>query len=289
MKHPSIAIIGPGRLGAALAEHFHGAGYRIEEIVIRSTGKSLARAKLLARRVRARTSDPETARLDSDLVWFCVPDSQIAEAAAQFAGKSWKGQFAFHSSGVLSSEALSALRKRGAKVASVHPLMTFIDRSLPDLKSVTFAIEGDAAAVRLAESIVRGLKGVPRRIRKQDKAAYHAFATMICPLLVALLASAEEAALLALISPREAGRRMLPIINQTLANYQKFGPAKTFTGPIARGDIETVRLHLQALAKRPAARNTYAALALAALELLPSRKKNELGKLLTRFSLRPRR
>ena len=167
--------------------------------------------------------------------------------------------------------------------------MTFIDGSLPDLEAVTFAIEGDAAAVRLSESIVRSLKGVPRRIRKQDKPAYHAFATMICPLLVALLASAEEAARLAGISPREARRRMRPIISQTLANHQTFGPAKAFTGPIARGDIETVRPHLEALAKSPSARNTYAALAQAALGLLPSQKKTELGIALNRFCLRPRR
>jgi len=289
VKHPSIAIVGPGRLGSALAVQLNGAGYRIEELVARPTAKSLARAKILAKKVRGRASSEKTARLDSDLVWFCLPDSQIARTADQFTGKSWKGQLAFHSSGVLSSEALSAIRKRGAKVASVHPLMTFIEGSFPHLKGATFAIEGDAAAVRFAAEIVRNLKGAPRRIRKQEKAAYHAFATMICPLLVALLANAEESARLAGISSREARRRMPPIINQTLANYQTFGPAKAFTGPIARGDIETVRLHLEALAKSPAARNTYAALALTALELLPARKRNELKKVVNRFSLRPRR
>jgi predicted short-subunit dehydrogenase-like oxidoreductase (DUF2520 family) len=278
VKHPSIAIVGPGRLGSALAVQLNGAGYRIEELVARPTAKSLARAKILAKKVRGRASSEKTARLDSDLVWFCLPDSQIARTADQFTGKSWKGQLAFHSSGVLSSEALSAIRKRGAKVASVHPLMTFIEGSFPHLKGATFAAE-----------IVRNLKGAPRRIRKQEKAAYHAFATMICPLLVALLANAEESARLAGISSREARRRMPPIINQTLANYQTFGPAKAFTGPIARGDIETVRLHLEALAKSPAARNTYAALALTALDLLPARKRNELKKVVNRFSLRPRR
>lgn len=289
MKHPSIAIVGLGRLGSALATHLYGAGYRIEEVVARPAAKSLARAKILARKVRAKASGARTARLDSDLVWFCVPDSQIAETAEQFTAKSWKGQFAFHSSGVLSSEALSALRKRAAKVASVHPLMTFIQGSLPDLNGVTFAIEGDAAAIRLAENVVRSLKGVPRRIRKHEKAAYHAFATMICPLLVALLASAEEAARLAGISAREARRRMQPIVQQTLENYQAVGPAQAFTGPIVRGDAETVRRHLEALSKSSTARDTYAALAQAALDLLPSRRKNELGKLLSRFSPRSRR
>ena len=288
MKHPSIAIIGPGRLGSALAGRLYSAGYRIQEVVARPTAKSLARAKILATKVRGGASSAKTARLDADLVWFCVPDSQIAETANQFRGKLWKGHSAFHSSGVLASDALSALCKRGAKVASVHPLMTFIEGSLPDLKGVTFAIEGDAPAARLAEKIVRSLKGVPRRIRKHEKPAYHAFATMICPLLVALLASAEEAAVLAGISRREARRRMLPIVRQTFANYQALGPAKAFTGPIARGDIETLQFHLEALAKNPPARNTYAALARAALDLMPSRNKKKLSQQL-RSSRRSRR
>jgi len=288
VKHPSIAIVGPGRLGAALAVHLDRAKYQVEEIVAGNTAKSLARAKILARRMRARASGAGTARLDSDLVWFCVPDSEIVNASEQFVRKSWKGQFAFHSSGVLSSEALSALRKRGAHVASVHPLMTFIEGSLPGLKGVTFAIEGDTAAVRLAASVVRSLNGVPRRIRKREKAAYHAFATMICPLLVALLASAEEAARLAGISAHEARRRLLPIIQQTLANYQAFGPAKAFTGPIVRGDAETVRRHLNALAKSSSARNAYAGLARAALELLPCRRETELAQVLG-LSRRPLR
>jgi predicted short-subunit dehydrogenase-like oxidoreductase (DUF2520 family) len=289
VKRPSIAIVGPGRLGTALAVHLHRAGYRIDEVVGGATARSHARAVSLARKLEARASQSHTAWLEADLVWFCVPDAQIAKAAVQFSSKSWKGQFAFHSSGVLSSELFAPVRKRGAAIASVHPLMTFINSRIPDLENVVFAIEGDTSAVRIAHTIVSKLKGISKRIRKQDKSAYHAFATIICPLLLTLLATAEEAANIAGVSRRDARKRMLPIVKQTLANYFNSSAAKAFTGPIVRGDAETVGLHLQALAKSPVTQNAYAALAQAAIELLPSRKKNELTKLMTRFSSRPLR
>jgi predicted short-subunit dehydrogenase-like oxidoreductase (DUF2520 family) len=213
-------------------------------------------------------------------VWFCVPDGEIARAAHSFAQLQWKGKYAFHSSGVLSSDALHSLRDAGAGVASVHPLMTFVKGSVPELTGVPFAIEGDVSAIRAARRIIRDLGGWAVGIKKQDKVAYHAFATMICPLLVSLLAAAEKAAALAGMSSAESGRRMLPIIRQTLRNYEKLGPASAFSGPIVRGDVETIRAHLKALSKTPSAKNAYAALARAALTLLPNRNKSRLARLL---------
>jgi predicted short-subunit dehydrogenase-like oxidoreductase (DUF2520 family) len=285
MRRPSIAIVGTGRLGTALAMRLSQAGYSVpeitvREIIVRQNSPTLASARKLARRIGARIIKIGTAAPAADLVWFCVPDSELAKTAAVFASQNWRGGIAFHSSGVLSSDALAALRKKGVKVASVHPLMTFVTGSLPELGGVTFAVEGDPAATRLAYKIVRDLGGDAMPLQKKDKPAYHAFATMICPLLVSLLASSEAVAGLAGISRGQARRRMMPIIRQTLENYLRLGPARAFSGPIVRGDVETVRLHLRALAKTPAAKDAYLALARAALKYLPSQKKKELQKLL---------
>jgi len=236
----------------------------------------LAAARRLARKVGAHAAHTQSARLDADVTWFCVPDSKIAEAAHEYSDREWNGKIALHSSGVLTSDALGLLRDRGASVASVHPLMTFVRGSVPDLSGVTFAMEGDPPAVRVARRVVRDLGGEMFFLRKEDKAAYHAFATMICPLLVALLASAEEAAGVAGISREQVRRRMLPIIAQTLRNYSQLGPKKAFTGPLVRGDVETISLHLQTLAALPTAREAYVALAKAAVEYLPTRHRSKL-------------
>ncbi len=277
---PGIAIVGAGNLGSALAPALRAAGYRIEAVVARARGKSLAQAKQLARAAGSRAV-VGLEGVDAPIVWLCVPDGEIARAAAilakTFAGKR---RIVLHSSGALTSDELEPLRKKGAAVASAHPLMTFVKRSLPSLAGVPFAIEGDAAAVRVARGIVHDLEGEVYRIHKQEKSAYHAWGTFASPLLTALLAATEQVAGLAGVKGKAARRRMLPILLQTVANYGSLGAAAGFSGPIVRGDVQTVRRHLGVLAQAPVPRQVYLALARAAIEYLPAKNKKELRQLL---------
>jgi predicted short-subunit dehydrogenase-like oxidoreductase (DUF2520 family) len=192
----------------------------------------------------------------------------------------WKRKIALHSSGALASDELRAVRLRGASVASVHPLMTFVNWSVPSLEGVPFAVEGDALAIRVAGGIVRKLGGEAFAISKNKKLAYHAWGAFMAPLLVALLVTGEQVARAAGLSKAEARRKMLPIVRQTLANYAKLGPAGAFSGPIVRGDAEVVRGHLKELKKSPEAGEVYAALARAALRYLPAENRKELERVL---------
>lgn len=274
---PSVAVVGAGNLGSALAVSLRRAGYAIDVVVARSRGQSLKKARALAKEVGARAV-VGLAHV-SGVVWFCVPDAAIA-SVANGPQLDWKGKVALHSSGALASDELRSLRERGAAVASVHPLMTFVKGSRPSLAGVPFAIEGDAAAVRRARRIVRDLGGSAYSIRKRDKSAYHAWGTFASPLFTALLATTERVAKLAGVSREEAQRRMIPILLQTLANYASFGAAGGFSGPIVRGDVETVRRHLDVLRDVPAARDVYSALARAAMQYLPVKNKDPLKQLL---------
>ena len=265
MKRLSIAIIGVGRLGTALARRLSEAGYKVSKINSRGS--------------------PRPKRLSADVLWFCVPDAEIAAVARSSSKIEWERKFAFHSSGVLTSDVLDPLRRAGASVASVHPLMTFVNGSVPKLAGVPFAIEGDPSAVRAARAIVRDLGGRPVGISKRDKVAYHAFATMICPLMVSLLAASERSAALAGISAGDSRHRLLPIVRQTLHNYEKLGPAGAFSGPIVRGDTATIRAHLTVLTRVPVAKRVYAGLAQAALKFLPNRNRRQIAGILeTDFS-----
>jgi predicted short-subunit dehydrogenase-like oxidoreductase (DUF2520 family) len=277
---PQIAIVGPRRLGTALALELTRAGYRVGEVVSRSTRTSPRSARDLGL-ARARAATRKTAQLDADLIWFCVPDREIAAAARELApATTWKGKIAFHSSGALASDELNALRQRGAAVASVHPMMTFVRGSMPSLKAVPFGVEGDAVALQAARRVVEGLGGEMFTIRKPNKAAYHAWGTFASPLLVAALVATEQVARAAGVSAAEARKKMLPIVRQTLANYAKLGPASAFSGPIVRGDAAIVRKHLQVLNKVPRAKEVYVALARAALRYLPVRNRKEIEKVL---------
>ena len=280
-QKPTIAIEGAGNLGTALAFALREAGYRIE-VMARAAGRSMARARRLARQTGSRAV-LDTEEVKTRILWLCVPDSEIARASSSLAGRfQGRGKIALHSSGALGSDILEPLRRKGVAVASVHPLMTFVRGSRPSLAGVSFAIEGDPVAVRAARRIVRDLGGESYAISRKEKKAYHAWGTFASPLLTALLATTEEVAALAGVSKKAARERMLPILLQTVKNYGKLGAASGFSGPIVRGDVETVRRHLETLQTAAIPRQVYMALARAALEYLPAKNKALLRRLLER-------
>jgi predicted short-subunit dehydrogenase-like oxidoreductase (DUF2520 family) len=284
-RKPTIAIVGAGSLAASLAVALHEAGFKITEIVTRDSPGSRQRASSLTAKVGAKIGTATSATLDATLLWFCIPDRAISSAASALAArvsahKKNRLRFALHSSGALLSRELNPLRQVGVAVASVHPLMTFVAKANLSLKGVPFAIEGDEAATRVARSIVRELGGQSFSLPPTRKAAYHAWATLTSPLLLAFLVTLEEAARAAGLTHADARRKSLPIILQTLANYSRLGPAQSFSGPLIRGDAETVAKHLAALKKLPGVCQVYTALAQAALRRLPVKNRKVLKRLL---------
>jgi predicted short-subunit dehydrogenase-like oxidoreductase (DUF2520 family) len=302
-RKPTVAIVGAGSLATFLAVALNDAGFTITEIIARDTPRSRSHARALAAKLGVQTVTAHSAELDATLLWFCVPDREICGAASALADNvaarpaahkknrgpnkvsskaTSKVRFAFHSSGALLSRELETLRKAGIAVASVHPLMTFVARTHPSLAGVPFATEGDRAATQVARQIIRELGGESFPLPAARKAAYHAWATMTSPLLLAFLVTIEEAARAAGFTRKDARRKSLPIIRQTLANYSRLGPAPSFSGPLVRGDADTVARHLAALKKHPGPREVYVALARAALRGLPVKNRDGLRRLLQR-------
>ncbi|HXY07847.1 MAG TPA: Rossmann-like and DUF2520 domain-containing protein [Terriglobales bacterium] len=278
---PRVAIIGPGRLGSSLAIALSRAGYEVGELVCRGVSPSGKAARRLARKLRARLSRPEAAQLDAELIWFCVPDREIRPAARTLARRGdWQGKAVFHASGALTSAELGVLRRKGARVASVHPLMSFVRGVVPSLKGVPFALEGDAGALTVAARIVRSLGGTAFRVPAKNKVAYHAWGAFASPLAVALLVTAEQVAGAAGLGPREARRKMLPILKQTLENYRRWGAAGAFSGPLVRGDVDILVKHLRILRPIPEAKDVYRALSRAALRYIPVGQRRKLAKAL---------
>ncbi len=277
-KKPQIAIVGPGRLGSALTLGLVKAGYRVSDIVAR---RPCRQASELARKSGARLLVQNSADVRGNVIWFCVPDREIARTARAWASKGeWKGKTAFHSSGALPSRELDELKQQGAEIASVHPLMTFVRKGMASLSGVPFALEGDAPALRIARRIIRDLGGDPFAILAEDKVAYHAWGAFASPLLVALLVAAEQVAGAAGLSASAARKKMLPILQQTIQNYGRFGPAGAFSGPLIRGDVEIVRKHLKILKMIPEVKDAYTALARIAISQLPVQRRAELRKAL---------
>ncbi len=270
----TVSIVGPGNLGTALALTLPSAGYVVKFIAARPKSISSRETKGLARRVKARLVALGQEPLDSDLVWITVPDDAIAATALRLAPtQDWRGKIVFHSSGALTSDDLAPLRKRGAKAASVHPSMTFVRGPAPQMRGVAFAVEGDPAAVRVAKRIVQDLGGTTYAIDKRNKVLYHAFGSFASPLVIALMASLERVAKAAGIGAGDVKTMMVPLLVQTLRNYLQHDAASAFSGPLVRGDVATVRRHLEELKAVPEARAVYIALARSAVANLPVKNR----------------
>ena len=273
--------MGAGNLARSLAPALTKAGYRVREIAGRESKASRARTRAIARSARAKSVTLRDAKLDADVVWFCIPDSAIAEAARAVSRKAnWRGKLALHSSGALASDELRALRARGASVASLHPMMTFAGATPVKLRGLTFAVEGDSRAVAVARRIATDLGGEVFTIRKQNKPLYHALGSFSSPLIVMLLAQAEQVGRAAGLSAAQTRKVMRGILKQTISNYLLAGAAAAFSGPISRGDLGTVKRHLKQLRKVPAALEVYRALARGTLAKLPVGNRAEMQKLL---------
>ena len=280
-RRPTITLVGPGNLGRVLGLALNAAGYRIDEIVSRDMPDSRKRARALARQVGARAATYAEAQLASNIIWLCVSDDAIAPTAAALAKHAiWKGKTALHSSGARSSRELAPLARRGAAVGSLHPMQTFVRASRATLAGVSFAVEGDPAAIRIGRRIARDLGGSVFTIRPEAKVLYHAIGSFCSPMVIATLATAERISHAAGIPPAAAKRIMYPILQQTIANYLAKGPAAAFSGPINRGDVTTIRKHLEALRDVEGARDIYVALARSALRTLPVRDRQAVEKTL---------
>ena len=167
---------------------------------------------MLARLLEALTQSLNDAGPNSDILWICHTDDALAETAKLLARKpGWSGKIIFHSSGALSSDVLSPLKRKGASTASLHPMMTFVPGATPRMEEVPFAVEGDSRAVAVARRIVRDLGAESFAIKKAAKPLYHALGSFSSPLIVAALVTAERVGRGAGLTASQTRRVMTPI------------------------------------------------------------------------------
>ncbi len=284
----TVTLVGSGNLAHAVATLLPRVGYEIVEIVTRSDSQ---KAKALARAVGTSSTTVTRTRWTGEIIWFAVSDGAIRGLASTLAKRTnWEGKIAIHSSGALSSQDLSPLRRRGAHTASAHPMMTFVPGETPEMSGVVWAVEGDPVAVKSARRIVQALGGRALKIDSKYKPLYHAFGAFLSPLLVVHLTTASELAIKAGIPRRDLTGLMAPIVERTLANLfanisHPDGAGKAFSGPLIRGDVETIRTHLRSLRPIPAARNLYVALVESAIASnLPVKNRREISRLIEKMA-----
>jgi predicted short-subunit dehydrogenase-like oxidoreductase (DUF2520 family) len=255
--------VGPGRAGTTIATALVARGLRCVAVAGRATDAPSTAAA--AARLGARAVDiGEVGRIDgidTELVIVATPDAEIAATGAALASVVSPGTLVVHLSGACTLAELDKLvtARPDVLVGSLHPLQSLpsVEVGVERLPGSWCAVDGHAGVERLAVSL--GMR--PFRIADDRRVAYHAAATIASNHLVALLGQAARVAADAGV-PAEA---LLPLVRATLDNVDALGPEAALTGPVARGDADTVARHLDAL---PAdEQRAYRALATEALRL----------------------
>jgi predicted short-subunit dehydrogenase-like oxidoreductase (DUF2520 family) len=204
----------------------------------------------------------------AELVLIATPDDSISAVAAAL-GKDRSIQAhhtVLHLSGLLDRGALAALGPTGAALGSFHPLQSVADpASAPDRLRGSYAgIEGEERALQAGDSLAKALSMIPVRLSVEGKPLYHAGAVVAANYTVVLANMAEHLARSAGLPRDTASRMYLPLIRGTLGNLESGTPA-ALTGPVRRGDIETIKAHLAVLGAEE--QRLYRLLGLAALRL----------------------
>jgi predicted short-subunit dehydrogenase-like oxidoreductase (DUF2520 family) len=206
---------------------------------------------------------------DADLLLIATPDDAVPAVASQIAELDAvrPHQVVLHFSGLLDRTALAVLESSGAGLGSFHPLQTIADpgSAAQRLTGACAGVEGDARAIETGEILARLLGMHPVRIAAGAKPLYHAAAVIAGNYPAVLAALAERLARAAGISPETAGRMYLPLLAGAAENLLAVGPGQALTGPVRRGDLETLRRHLAALP--PDVQPLYRALGLEAVQL----------------------
>lgn len=284
----TIAIVGAGRLGRALARSLHRADWKIAAVVARS--EAAARSAVRSIGAGYALAGISTRVLHAGIALISTPDDAIGEVArklARIGGDEWRGKVVLHTSGALDDTVLSPLARRGSFTGAIHPLQTFSGHGSPPLEGVVFAIHGDRRAQRAARRIARAVGGIPVSLRGEAKAAYHAAGTLASPSVLAIIECAMRILMQIGFSRRRAKMALLPLVRQTLANFERFGARESWTGPIARGDFSTVARHAAALAGWPAeVQEAYIALARLSARLFANDPEETLRHLERVFSSR---
>jgi len=240
---PNIGFIGAGALANALTSGLSAAGYTVVAVASRS----FSSAGRLAERLPACVpfTDNQEVVDRSDVIFITTPDSVIARVAGEI---TWHtGQSVVHCSGADTARLLTAASYMGAMTGVFHPLQTFAQPAAGIFNGVTFSIEAEEPLLSVLKTMAEALGGRWMELKPDDKPLYHASAVIAGNYLITLAKMATDLWEDFGVSKEVALAALLPLIKGTVNNLETKGIPDALTGPIARGDIDTIAKHTLAL------------------------------------------
>ncbi len=256
MTHPRVGVVGAGRVGAVLAARLQRAGHHLVGVSGRSTASQLRVQTLLS---DVPVLDPADVVRRAEIIVLAVPDDALATVAADLAAHVGPGQLVAHTSGRHGLAVLAPLARAGARTIAMHPAMTFTGTEIDLDRGCVYGVTADSGDRDVAETLVAELGGTVMWVDEADRATYHASLAHGANHLTTIVTQAMD--LLREIGAEDPAAVLRPLLSAALDNTLAYGDA-ALTGPVARGDVDTVRAHMAHLTD-PSTRRTYAALATA--------------------------
>jgi predicted short-subunit dehydrogenase-like oxidoreductase (DUF2520 family) len=244
-----VSIIGAGAAGNVIGRLLREAGYKILKVASRSKGSSRSAVRFIG--AGEAVDSAEEAAEGAGLIFVTTPDDVLAEVCEKIANgkKVSRGAVVIHCSGVLSSEVLSPVRDCGAHVGSIHPLKSLakIQQAVESFAGTFCGYEGDQEAIPSLLEVIKDIGGIPLKVRGNFKPLYHAGAVFSCNYVVTLVDIGQRLLMASGVPEDEARRALGLLLEGTLKNIARYGVPEALTGPIERGDIGTVKGHLEYL------------------------------------------
>lgn len=262
-----IAIAGTGKVGQCLARTIYSAGLPLGPVISRHPANVIWHREL---------SEPEVITADllhpepGMLLFIAIPDDAITSFAEQISDlHNWSNTVAVHCSGAVPASKLQSLQKKGALTACFHPLQTFTEGSGPDaFRNIFVSLQGDEAAVKLLTPLANAMGAKTLVVDETGKIKLHLAAVFASNYIAGLMEAAQS-----VTEGEVAVEKVLgPLLIQAARNLADQGRENALTGPIVRGDTETIGRHLKLLDGNPDLRKLYALLGLYTLKA--ARKKN---------------
>jgi len=259
----NICIIGPGRLGLTLSYCFSKSKNEKINLVSISARKksSIEKVKDIISRKNKKTifftNNTEAARI-SNCILICTPDDKIKEVCDEIFNKEGlkgKGRTVIHFSGLKGLDILKSAKTAQASVCCIHPMKSFayyLDSS-KSMKGTLFGVtydKKDESAAFVVKTITDFLEGETVYVKNDVKTIYHACACIASNYLVTLLNIAEKMAKEIGIRPEIFMYGILNLSQGTMENIKKLGTNNSLTGPIARGDLGTIKAHLEKISSK---------------------------------------
>ena len=267
---PSVAIVGCGKVGTSLGIWISKAGYVITGVASKSLSSAKKAAELIQTDRFSQTAEEITG--DADIVFLTTPDGVISDACENISRNNGfrKNAVVLHCSGAHPSTILLSAKSCGATIGSMHPLQSIasIKTDINPFKDIIVSVEGEDDAIDTARQIASELGATCYTIKTDAKMLYHASAVVASNYLVTLLGLAFKLIGVAGIAAPDAYKVLKPLISGTLSNIEKVGIPYALTGPISRGDVETIEQHLDAIeSKIPELLSLYRTLGLHTIDI----------------------